>query len=216
MRVWAVGLVAVLVAGAATGGYLLRPSEERQVSTYDGPSPVAAVSPSIPFEPPEVLPDSDFPALLPGVELHRTAVGDKPFDLRLQVPTGWPRTIPQAGEWRWYPPPGDVLNTYFLRVRLIANQYQPIPALLEARIDALDGAESVKDFVLESRTDASFVADYVSDDYRRVAMEMYLPQPGTDVAFAWIALVGREADRAGMVDLMDRIADSLQQGPDYE
>jgi len=212
MRVWAVGLVAVLVAGAATGGYLIRTSNEPEVATYDGPSPIAAVSPSYPVEELELVEDPDFPALQPGVELHKIRVGDKPFDLQLQVPVDWARTIPSAGEWRWYPPPGDVLNTYFLRVRLVGNQYQPIATMLEARINALDGAESVKDFVVESRIANGFVANYVSEGHRRVAMEMYVAGPDSDVAFAWIALVGREVDRAGMTDLLGRIGGAAQPG----
>ena len=212
MRVWAVGLVAVLVAGAATGGYVLRTNEEPDATSYDGPSPIAAVSPSYPVEELDLVDDPDFPALQAGVELHEVRVGDKPFDLELQIPVGWARTVPQAGEWRWYPPPGDVLNTYFLRVRLVGNQYQPIPTMLEARIDALDGAESVKDFVLESRIGNGFVANYVSEGHRRVAMELYVAGPDSDVAFAWIALVGREVDREGMADLLARIGGAAQPG----
>ena len=212
MRVWAVGLVVVLVAGAATSGYLIRTNDEPEVTTYDGPSPVAAASPSYPVEPLDLLPDPPLAALQPGVELHQIRVGDKPFDLGLQVPVDWARTVPAPSEWRWYPPPGDVLNTYFLRVRLVANQYQPIATMLEARINALDGAEGVKDFVLESRIANGFVADYVSEGHRRVAMEMYVARPDSDVAFAWIALVGREVDRAGMADLLARIGGAAQPG----
>lgn len=216
MRVWAVGLVAVLVAGAATGGYLLRPSEEREVVSYDGPSPVAAVSPSFPAEPPDVRPDPTFPALETGVGLRPIRIGDKPFDLKLQVPVGWVQTIPQASEWKFFPPPGDVLNTYFLRVRLVGNQYQPVATILEARINALDGAESVKDFVVESRTADGFVANYVNDGYRCVEMNRWVPSPDGGPAFAWIGLVGREVDREAMTDLLARIVDSARPGPDYE
>ena len=77
--------------------------------------------------------------------------------------------------------------------------------MLDARINALDGAEGVKDFVLETKSADGFIANYVSEGHRRVAMEMYVARPDSDVAFAWIALVGREVDRAGMTDLLGRI-----------
>jgi hypothetical protein len=215
MRVWAVGLVVALMALGAAGGYLLGSSSEPEPTAYDGPSPIAAESPSVPVDQLELEEDPDFPPLLPGIGLRETVVGAKPFDLRLQVPANWLRTVPQAGEWRWYPPPGDVLNTYFLRVGLVGNQHQPVATMLEERIDALDGAEGVKDFVLESRSSIGFVANYVSEGHRRVAMEMYVAQPGSDVAFAWIALVGREVDREGMADLLARLAEAARTGPDY-
>ncbi len=215
MRAWAVGLVVALMAIGAAGGYLLGTNSEPEPTAYDGPSPIAAESPSYPVDPLELLEDPDFPSLLPGVGLRETRVGAEPFDLRLQVPAGWVRTVPQASEWRWYPPPGDVLNTYFLRVRLIGNQYQPIATMLEARINALDGAEGVKDFVLESQSTNGFIANYVNERHRRVAMEMYVAEPGSDVAFAWIGLVGREVDREGMADLLGRLIEAARPGPDY-
>lgn len=215
MRWWAVSLVVALVAGGAAGGYLFRTGNDPDATAYDGPRPIAAVSPSVPVDELGLVEDPDFPPLLPGVGLRETVVGTEPFDLRLQVPASWLRTVPQAGEWRWYPPPGDVKNTYFLRVGLVGNQHQPIATMLAERIDALDGAEGVKDFVLESRSSMGFVANYVSEGHRRVAMEMYVAEPGSEVAFAWIALVGREVDREGMADLLARLVEAARPGPDY-
>lgn len=205
MRLLGVGLVLALVAAGGVGGYLLGATDDPGTSSYSGPEPVPAVSPSYPVNQVVVRPDPDNPPLQAGVDLHKVTVGTKPFDLTLRVPRGWVRSIPAAGEWRWYPPPGLVLNTYFLRVRLIGNQYQTVERAVAARIDALRSADDVDDFRLLSSSDSGFVADYVSDGYRRVTMEVYLAQEGQDQAYAWIALVGRRADRAGMADLFARV-----------
>lgn len=207
MRPLGAGLVLALVlAGGAGGGYLLGATDDETGSaSFSGPEPIAAVSPSYPVNRVVVLPDPDEPALSPGIPLRRVSVGTAPFDLSLPVPRGWERSDPAAGEWRWYPGPGLVLNTYFLRVRLIGNQYQPIDRALADRLDALRSAEDVEDLEVLASTADGFVAEYVSGGYRRVTMEAYVAQPGTDSAYALIALVGRRQDRAGMTDLFDRV-----------
>jgi hypothetical protein len=212
MRLVRVGLLLALAAVGGAGGYLVSTADAGTTS-FSGPEPVAAVSPSYPVNPLVVLPDSDRPALQPGLPLRRATVGAAPFDLTLPVPRGWDRSVPAAGEWRWYPPPGNVVNTYFLRVRLIGNQYQPVDRAVDARLDALRSSENVKGLEVLSRTDTSFVAEYVSDGYRRVTMEAYLAQEDaddSDAAYAWIALVGRRADRDGMNDLFDRIVSAVR------
>lgn len=197
-------MLALVLTGAA-GGYFLAERDDEERSSFSRPEPVAAVSPSYPVNPVVVLPDPDKPALQAGLPLHRVQVGTAPFDLSLPVPRGWERSVPAAGEWRWYPPPGLVLNTYFLRVRLIGNQYQPVEQAITSRLDALRTADDVEDLRVLSRTADGFVAEYVSAGYRRVTMEKYFAQDGSDAAYAWVALVGRRRDRPGMTDLFDRV-----------
>lgn len=205
-----VGLLLALAAVGGAGGYLVATVDDAGTTSFSGPEPVAAVSPSYPVNPVVVLPDSDRPALQPGLPLRRATVGAAPFDLALPVPRGWDRSVPGAGEWRWYPPPGNVVNTYFLRVRLIGNQYQRVDRAVDARLDALRSSDDVRGLEVLSRTDTSFVAEYVSDGYRRVTMEAYVAQDGSDAAYAWIALVGRRADRSGMDDLFGRIVPAVR------
>ncbi|MFC5731372.1 MULTISPECIES: hypothetical protein [Nocardioides] len=205
MRPLRAGLVLALVLTGAAGGYFLAEHDDEKRSSFSDPEPVAAVSPSYPVNPVVVLPDPDKPALRAGLRLHRVRVGTAPFHLGLPVPRGWERSVPAAGEWRWYPPPGLVLNTYFLRVRLIGNQYQPVEQAITSRLDALRTADDVEDFRVLSLTADGFVAEYVSAGYRRVTMEKYVVRNGADAAYAWIALVGRRQDRPGMTDLFDRV-----------
>lgn len=210
MRLVRAGLLLALAAVGGAGGILVAMVDDAGTTSFSGPEPVAAVSPSYPVNPVVVLPDSDRPALQPSLPLHPVSVGSAPYDLTLPVPKGWDRSVPSAGEWRWYPPPGNVVNTYFLRVRLIGNQYQPVDRAVDSRLDALRSSDDVAGLEVLSRTDTGFVAEYVSDGHRRVTMEAYLAQDGSDAAYAWIALVGRRSDRGGMNDLFGRIVPAVR------
>lgn len=210
MRLVRAGLLLALATVGGAGGYLVATVDDAATTSFSGPEPVAAVSPSYPVNPVVVLPDSDRPALQPGLPLRPVSVGAAPYDLTLPVPRGWDRSVPGAGEWRWYPPPGNVLNTYFLRVRLIGNQYQPVDRAVDSRLDALRSSDDVEGLEVLSRTETGFVAEYVSDGYRRVTMETYLAQDGSEAAYAWIALVGRRTDRSGMDDLFGRIVPAVR------
>lgn len=206
MRVRWVGLALVLVAVGLAGGYGLGDLSQEQPATVAVAAPVPARDPSIPVIPVEVLPDPTTPPpLQPGLPLRARTVGTAPFDLTVPVPRGWVQTNPTSGAWNFYPPPGLTLNTYFLRVRLIGNNYRTISAARDGRISDLENASDVADLHLEKRTAGGFVADYVADQHRRVAMEEFLSPTGSTTAYAWIALIGREVDRPGLKDLIGRI-----------
>ncbi len=96
-----------------------------------------------------------------------------------------------------------------MRVRLVSNNFQAISSALEERIENLSGAEGVADFDLESESNDTFVANYVSEGYRRVAMETFVSTNPDDLADVWIAVVGRERDRDGLIDLLARIRDGV-------
>ncbi|WP_435746528.1 hypothetical protein [Nocardioides sp. SYSU DS0663] len=199
----AAGAVLGLVLGAA-GGVLAAGLARPEPTAAGTAVPVAAVSPSYPVDPePEVVPDPDTPALAPGVPTRPAEIEVHPYRLRLPVPVGWLRSDSSLGEWKWLPPdqPGD--NSFFLRVRLIGG-VQTRAAVLQQRLDALGGASEVEDLVVESRDEKGFTATYVLSGYRRVAMERFLSVDGS-TAYAAIALIGRERDRRGMADLVERI-----------
>ena len=195
-------MVALGLIGAAAG-YGLGVLRQEEPATFAA-EPVLASSPSYPVTPVVVLPDPDLPALEPGLALHEATVGTAPFEFRLPIPQGWDQTNPMAGEWHWHPPPEFVPNTYFIRVKMLGNQFQPVAKALDARISALENADDVIDLHVESRDADSFVASYVSGQYRRVAMEKFVPD-GEGSTYASIAAIGREEDRAGLADLFERI-----------
>lgn len=200
-----IGLALVLAVVTGVIGYWLGTDRASTPLSFAA-DPVPASSPSYPAMPAVVIADPDFATLRPDVPLREATVGTPPFDLTLPVPGHWSRTNPTSGEWRWYPPPEFVANTYFLRVRLIGNSYQTVATALDQRINALKGAGDVSDFHVESRTADGFVASYVTDQHRRVAVEQFIASPDSDQAYAWIALIGRERDRAGLEDLFPRVA----------
>ncbi|MFC5492084.1 hypothetical protein [Nocardioides caricicola] len=208
MRVRWIGLALALVLLGLAAGYAAGSEADDGPRHLDEAHPIEAVEPSWPGAPTKVVPDSAYPALAAGVRTRPETVGSPPFPLSLPVPRGWVRTNPTSGEWRWYPDDDYEQNTYFLRVRQIGNLYSPVPKALADRITALDDAESVKDFDVESQTADSFTATYVSDEHRRLAMERFLPGPDGN-AIASVALIGRIADRDGMVDLFPRITNAV-------
>ena len=159
-----------------------------------------------------MLEDPEYPTLEPGLPASRRLVGTSPFAISLPVPRGWVRSDSTAGEARFYPEAysEDIKNTYFVRVRLVANQYLSVAAQLDTRIHALSTASGIEGFTLESRSFDALVATYVSEGYRRVAMEQYVAQPGQDTAFAYVAVIGREQDRDGLADLLDRLVSGLR------
>lgn len=204
------GVVVLLGAvGFAVGsgiGHAQRPA----TTAVDAVVPVPASSPAFPSDREiEVLPDPEDPPLEPALPAHYERVGSAPYTLRLPIPDGWARTTSNLGEWKWAPP-RQSLNTYVLRVTYIGNRHLTIGGALSTRLEALDSAESTLDFQLESRTANTFVASYVSDNYRRLAMERFISVDGSDSAFATIAVIGRLTDRAGMLDLLERVTDGVQ------
>ncbi|WP_298754587.1 hypothetical protein [uncultured Nocardioides sp.] len=209
------GLAALtVVAMAATGAGLgYADADDAPEPLVVDAGPVAAADPDYPQDREvRVLEDPEYPTLEPGLPASRRLVGTSPFAISLPVPRGWVRSDSTAGEARFYPEAysEDIKNTYFVRVRLVANQYLSVAAQLDTRIHALSTASGIEGFTLESRSFDALVATYVSEGYRRVAMEQYVAQPGQDTAFAYVAVIGREQDRDGLADLLDRLVSGLR------
>lgn len=203
-------VIALLAAAGAGLGYAV--AEDAPATMAVDVAPVAAAEPAYPQDPEVVvLDDPDYPVLEPGLPAARQTVGTSPFAVSLPVPRGWVRSDSTAGEARFYPEPftDEIANTHFVRVRLVANQYLSIGAQLDNRIEALSTASAIEDFTLESRSYDALVASYVSQGYRRVAMEQYVAPAGAETAFAYVAVIGRERDREGLADLLDRLVSGI-------
>lgn len=205
-------LAVVLLAGAGAGlGYAV--AEDAPATVVVEAAPVTAAEPAYPQDREVVVVDDpDYPTLEPGLPTTRRTVGTSPFALSLPVPRGWVRSDATAGEARFYPEPytDAIANTYFIRVRLVGNQYLSVPAQLDDRIEALSSASGIEDFTLESRSFDALVASYVSGQHRRVSMEQYVAAPGSDTAFGYVAVIGRERDRDGLADLLDRLVAGVE------
>lgn len=195
-----VGLALVGVLGGYAAGLLLD----------DGPAPIAtavpvpAESPSYPADPPiTVLPDPAYAPLAAAQDMHLERVGSQDFGVRVPVPDGWVRTDTDLVEAKWAPP-GAPLNSYLLRVKVISGQRLTVTQALEQRRDALESA--VDEFELESQTDDTFVATYVDKNFRRLARERFVSF-AVPAASATFVVVGREADRQGLIDLLERVTE---------
>lgn len=205
-------LLALAIVGAGGGyaaGHLLHPP----ATSTGAAEPLAAVSPSTPQDPKlRVLPDPDVPALLPGLPLTDAVLGTKQSGLHVLVPRGWVRGGDAIDVESIWAVPGNPINTYGLRVEIVASQHLTILATRDARVAALKSV--TEDFKLESQTPDSMIASYVKDDYRRLTFHRWVtfqdPDPGhgQGQAYVEIAVTGRFVDRLGMQDLIDRVADS--------
>lgn len=198
--------LAMAVVGLA-GGWVLGDRGEEPPATIEVLEPVTGESPSFPSDPEiTVLPDPDTPALEPALDLHDERVGSKAFGVRVPVPDGWGRTDNILEETKWEPV-GAPQNTYLLRVKIISGLRLTVAQALQARLDALRSV--VEDFQPESQTDDTFVATYVNDSYRRLTIERFLSLDGSDNAYVTVVVIGRERDRVGMTDLLERVTDGV-------
>ncbi|MSZ77117.1 MAG: hypothetical protein F2667_08445 [Actinobacteria bacterium] len=214
MGVRAVGVVLVLAALGAAGGIGLAQAQDEQPVALDTVAPVVGTGPTYPRDPRvRVLPDPDFPILARGLATKQVRIGIAPYTLTFDVPKGWSRFDSTFGEWRWYPPDW-VKNTYFIRVRLIGNQFRTVADALQDRIDDLSGADAVTDFHLDYQSADTFVASYLTAEHRILTMERYIgsdDSPGT--AYASLAVIGRMVDRDGMTALLESLTASATSEP---
>ena len=209
-----IGLFLVLLLLGAGAGYAWAAASEDGPVSAGAPTPVAAVSPVAPTMPVlDVLPDPTEPPLAADLPTEETVLRDsrKSPALRLDQPVGWRVSHVAGSDWNWAVE-GNSLNTYKLRVGIIKGRHLSVRAAKASRIAAYQEAEddgNLLDFAVESDLDDTFIATYVDQGYLRVTMERYVVLDDTDEAYAVVAVTGREVDRAGLTDLLTRIAMSM-------
>lgn len=208
MNVRLLGVALVLALVGLAGGWAIGRGGEDAPAAIRAADPVAGESPAFPSDPVvNVLPDPDTPALEPALDLHDERMGSKAFGVRLPVPDGWVRNDRLLEETSWALP-STPLNTFLLRVKIISGQRLTVAQALADRRDTLESV--VTGFELESQTADTFVASYVYDNYRRLTMERFLSLDGSpgaeDQAYVTIVAIGRERDRVGLADLLERVS----------
>lgn len=212
-------MVAVLLALAlgVAGGWAYSAAQE---SDEGARRPVAAAIEPVPADPTLPVevdqPDSDEPALETGIPLEATRLtlddDGREYALDLEVPAGWV-PVENGALWR-YTVPGNSDTSYGLRVEIIAAEGRTVDRALSARLGELDSAEaqgnlSDLDYSLLATGDG-FTATYTDGSgFDRVSIEQFYDSPG-DVAFATVAVYGRERDRTGLRDLLARVTTSLR------
>ena len=210
------GLVLLLLVLGLAGGYAYGELSMDEPRTARDASPVPA-EPSVPMpSTPAVLPDPDVPPLAVNLPTKRTrlSTGRNGYVLRLDQPLGWSRTqLSSDDTWSWVVPTNPT-NTYRLRVAIIADNHQSVSVTKDARISAFEEAVAdgnLSDFTVESQTVDTFIATYIADGYRRVTIERMVAFDGGS-AYAVAAVTGREVDREGLTDLVQRTAESMEPG----
>ena len=208
----ALGVAVVLLCVGVAGGYAVADMRQPEPVHSDELGPVEAESPAVPTTPPHVvLPDPDTPALEADLPLTADVLRlpHRGRGVAAEVPTGW-QTSHSSDTWT-FAKPGNLRNTYGLRIQLVFGQRQSVAVVKGARLAALQ--QAVRDgnmFELDvaNETDDYFEATYIDGgDHRRVTAERYLEFD--DVAYVVIAATGRVIDTAGLRDLVARIADSV-------
>jgi len=210
MRVRWIGLALALALVGAAAGYAVGRATLEEPLALSGAEPVPAVSPSYPINEYVVLPDPGIAPLATDLALHRARFKAGGLRMTASVPDGWRRVTLEGGDAWNFGVAANPANTYLLRVGLVTNRVS-INVARESRISALEDAESNGDLehlVIESRTDDGFTATYLDDGHQRVTTERWLPRSGSSQAYAVIATTGRETDRTGTADLLERVAAS--------
>lgn len=211
MAVRALGVVAVLAVAGVAAGYGVSSQRTDEPATISVAAPVPGVSPSYPVNEYDVHPDPGVAPLPTGLELGPRVLREGGYKIEAAVPKGWMLAELDGAGWNFSvadnPP-----NSYVLRVEILAGNRASVAASRATRVLRLESTEAdgnLDNLVVEDTTDDGFVATYLQNGYRRVTIERFLALGGT-TAYATVAVTGREVDRDGMNDLIERVSTSLR------
>jgi hypothetical protein len=204
-----IGVALTLALVGAAAGYAIGRSTLDQPRTRTGAEPVPAVSPSYPVNEYVVEPDPDIAPLATDLPLRTARFRAGGLRMTAAVPKGWERGPVRGGNQWNFEDTENPRYTYALRVGIVTGAVS-LGVARNTRIGALEDAEAngnLEHVVIEELADDGFTATYISGDHQRVTMERWLPDD-SDLAYATFAVAGRETDRAGMADLLERVAAS--------
>jgi hypothetical protein len=216
MRLRTVGACLALALAGVAGGFVVGNVLRGDPTSVAAATPVPAQSPSYPVNEYDVLPDNGIAPLSTNLSSHEEKFRLNQFRLAASVPDGW-RRVTLAGGSAWnFAPPDNPSNSYVLRIEIVAGSRASVSAAKGFRILKLQNAVAdgnMRRLVIESETEDGFLANYLDPGlnggfYQRFTMERWLTFGGDSTAYADIAITGREADRAGMADLLERVAAS--------
>ena len=215
-------LLAALV-GVAAGvgiGYLRQPGPAAGGTA----SPIPAVSPSVPIDPPVTLapyaPDIDYPPLSTGLSLGILRMGNSVQAWRVPVPRGWPAySVPEGvlvpakerstfDELRFRPADEPADGGYSLRVKTV-NAHLATGPMVAARLSAV--REAYAEVTVLSRSENSLKFTFRDGNNRlRYNYFQWFAAPGSSEASLEMSVAGREVDEPGLSDLFAAFASTLQ------
>ena len=202
------GLCAAGLLAGAAGGVVL--SMAQAEPGRDTARPVPAVSPSVPVDPPPATrPDTDSPALQPGLAYERSTLGAEGSEVGVRTPVGWKRVAiaRSGGEAKWFDP-DNRLNTYLLRIELVEGQRQTVEAIREDSIERITAATDEFRLLQETANGMRFV--YVDNGLTRFGFLEWVADPASGHAVVEVAAHGRARDRRGLLDLVSRAAGGVR------
>ncbi len=209
-----VGVLTLLALVGGAIGYAVGENRPETVApgpvVFATPRPLPAVDPSYPVNEYDVRPDPTTAPLATGLPLRTARFRAGGFTLQAPVPKGWRRGV-LGGRTQWnFVDPDNPLNTYVLRIGIVAGERKSPGVATIARVAALQAQESdgnSENLVIRTDDDgAGFTASLIDlAGYRRVAIERFETLPDEPLAYYTVALSGREVDREGMADLLARV-----------
>ncbi len=221
VRVLGVLLLATLVGvGSGLGvGHLRQP----QPASGGTATPLPAVSPSLPVDPPTTqppfAPDIDYPALAPGLTFKPLRMANSQQAWRVPVPVGWeafsvdtdaqiPRkNWPTYDELRFRPAGEPAQGGYSLRVKLVNSRQTPA-AMVAAKWTALESENIVE--LLDRQSDFLQFTYRTSGEHLRYNYFQWFAAPGSAEATLEMSVVGRQVDVAGLDALFAAFESTLR------
>ncbi|MBJ7358545.1 hypothetical protein [Nocardioides sp.] len=199
-------VVLLLGAGAGYAWGAARPDEGP--SRFSDAAPLPAESPSVPVEPERpYAEDIDLAALQTDLEYARETIGAAPFQYSFRRPKGWSATDAGSGE-RKFRPPGGMEGGYGMRVKIVNARLTP-EDMVEEKLGGLEATEDDVEVVGRS-------SDYLAVTYRSAENRLryntfrWFTDPGGIAATFETSVYGRERDVAGLRDLLDTVAASVE------
>jgi hypothetical protein len=201
-------LAAVVGVGGGLGvGYLRQP----QPASGGTATPMPAVSPSVPVDPPTTQPpfaeDIDYPALAPGLEFGKLRMSNSQQAWIVPVPRGWTATDVSTGdpvprrrwgsydELRFRPADESDEGGFSLRVKTINSRQTP-GAMVSSKVVGLKEVDVVEWL---GQTEDSLKFTYRTASNRlRFNYFRWFAAKGSSEATLEMSVVGRERDVPGL------------------
>lgn len=207
------GVALALALLGAVGGYAVGVLQRDQPAAIAHAAPVPASDPSLPVDPEQpYAPDLVYPPLETGLVYKQHTLGDAPFAWVYRAPKGWKPTQEYIDEIRWRPADEPTAGGYSLRVKLATENKTP-EQMVRQKLRAM--RRGYQDVRVLGRTHDLLSFSYRDPDFNthRFNTFEWFTAPGQSVAQFEMSVVGREADRPGLDDLLDQVARSVAKVP---
>ncbi|WP_134768108.1 hypothetical protein [Nocardioides sp. 1609] len=214
MRWWVSGAVLLALVVGGAGGYAVGSRDEPSSpgrSTFADPVPVQADHPRLPVQLYE--PDPDDKPLVPGIPLEQvrlTALNAKgqpsKYSVSVPIPKEWDDSFNGVSRWTFTKAGNDTMS-FGMRLDIIAGDKESMDraiSIRQAQLRSANAQGNLHDVEFSAQDDSGFTVTFVEDGYRRISMELFIPDPDGN-AFAAIAVYGRERDLSGIEDLVSLV-----------